>query len=70
MLLSRPLLGVRTRQTYQSASNEHSRCNGGAGYCIGLILADLIFHFCVRRAAYYHGGFAILRQSAAVGGQG
>ena len=43
MLGSQPILGVRPRQTYQSASNEQSRCNGAAGYCIEVISADSIF---------------------------
>ena len=43
VLVSQPILVVRSRQTYQFASNEHSRCNGGVGYCIGWISAASIF---------------------------
>ena len=43
MLSSQPILGVRTRQTYQSALNEYSRRNGAAGYCIESISAASIF---------------------------
>ena len=42
VLVSEPILVVSTPQTYQSTSDEHSRCNGGTGYCIGRVLADSI----------------------------
>ncbi len=42
MLIVWPILVVRARSKHQCASDEHSRHDGGTGYCIGWVLADSI----------------------------
>ena len=42
MLILWPILVIRARSKHQCASDEHSRHDGGTGYCIGWVLADSI----------------------------